>query len=52
MYPPLWGAKSFNDGAGKNRLVTMSALVRYNMPMAVHRTRSRNKKRTTSRLSS
>lgn len=31
-YPPLWGAKSFNNGAGMHRLTTMSAFVRYNMP--------------------
>lgn len=32
IYPPLWGPKSFNDGAGMHRLRTMSAFVRYNMP--------------------
>ena len=32
IYPALWGAKSFNDGAGMHRLTTMSAFVRYNMP--------------------
>jgi thiosulfate dehydrogenase len=31
-FPPLWGAKSFNDGAGMHRLWTMAAFVRYNMP--------------------
>jgi thiosulfate dehydrogenase len=31
-YPPLWGPKSFNGGAGMHRLTTMSAFVRYNMP--------------------
>ena len=31
-YPPLWGPKSFNSGAGMHRLTTMSAFVRYNMP--------------------
>lgn len=32
IFPPLWGAKSFNSGAGMHRLTTMSAFVRYNMP--------------------
>ena len=32
VYPPLWGPKSFNAGAGMHRLTTMSAFVRYNMP--------------------
>jgi thiosulfate dehydrogenase len=31
-FPPLWGGKSFNDGAGMHRLATMAAFVRYNMP--------------------
>lgn len=31
-FPPLWGPKSFNAGAGMHRLATMSAFVRYNMP--------------------
>jgi len=31
-YPPLWGPKSFNDGAGMHRIALMSAFVRYNMP--------------------
>ena len=31
-FPPLWGSKSFNDGAGMHRLATMAAFVRYNMP--------------------
>ena len=31
-FPPLWGPKSFNGGAGMHRLTTMSAFVRYNMP--------------------
>jgi thiosulfate dehydrogenase len=31
-YPPLWGPKSFNGGAGMHRITTMSAFVRYNMP--------------------
>jgi len=31
-FPPLWGNRSFNDGAGMHRLKTMAAFVRYNMP--------------------
>jgi thiosulfate dehydrogenase len=31
-YPPLWGATSFNAGAGMHRLNTMAGFVRYNMP--------------------
>ena len=31
-YPPLWGAGSFNGGAGMHRLGTMAGFVRYNMP--------------------
>ena len=29
-YPPLWGATSFNNGAGMHRLWTMAGFVRYN----------------------
>lgn len=32
LFPPLWGAKSFNNGAGMHHLGTMAAFVRYNMP--------------------
>ncbi len=31
-FPPLWGAKSFNGGAGMHRIATMAGFVRYNMP--------------------
>lgn len=31
-FPPLWGVKSFNNGAGMHRLNTMAEFVRYNMP--------------------
>ncbi|MEO7038618.1 MAG: c-type cytochrome [Candidatus Elarobacter sp.] len=31
-FPPLWGDRSFNDGAGMHRLSTMAAFARYNMP--------------------
>lgn len=30
--PPLWGPKSFNDGAGMNTLRMLSSFVYYNMP--------------------
>lgn len=32
VFPPLWGATSFNGGAGMHRLWTMAAFVRANMP--------------------
>lgn len=32
QYPPLWGAKSFNDAAGMHQLKMMAEFVRYNMP--------------------
>jgi thiosulfate dehydrogenase len=32
MMPPLWGAGSFNDGAGMARLSTMANFVHFNMP--------------------
>jgi thiosulfate dehydrogenase len=32
VFPPLWGATSFNSGAGMHRLWTMASFVRYNMP--------------------
>jgi thiosulfate dehydrogenase len=31
-YPPLWGARSFNDGAGMAHIDRMAGFVRYNMP--------------------
>ncbi len=31
-FPPLWGKRSFNGGAGMHRVNTMAAFVRYNMP--------------------
>ena len=33
VYPPLWGPKSFNIGAGMARLNTAAAFVRANMPL-------------------
>lgn len=32
VYPPLWGPRSFNDGAGMAHLDRMTGFVRYNMP--------------------
>lgn len=32
VYPPLWGPRSFNSGAGMAHLDRMSGFVRYNMP--------------------
>ena len=31
-FPPLWGADSFNDGAGMHRLIASAAFIRANMP--------------------
>lgn len=33
-YPPLWGANSFNDGAGMSRVPVLAAFVQHNMPRA------------------
>ncbi|MDZ4664633.1 MAG: c-type cytochrome [Bacteroidota bacterium] len=32
-YPPLWGNKSYNDGAGLYRLSNCAKYVKYNMPL-------------------
>jgi thiosulfate dehydrogenase len=32
LFPPLWGEKSFNDGAGMNNVHKMAAFVQHNMP--------------------
>jgi len=32
LMPPVWGDKSFNDGAGMNRVEEMASFVQYNMP--------------------
>lgn len=32
VYPPLWGADSFNDGAGMHRLIAAAAFIHANMP--------------------
>jgi thiosulfate dehydrogenase len=34
-YPPLWGAKSYNTGAGLYRLSNFAKYVKYNMPQGV-----------------
>jgi thiosulfate dehydrogenase len=34
-YPPLWGAKSYNSGAGLFRLSNFAKYVKYNMPQGV-----------------
>lgn len=31
-FPPLWGSRSFNDGAGMNDIRKMAAFVQHNMP--------------------
>lgn len=33
MVPPLWGNRSYNDGAGMGRLLTAAAFIRANMPL-------------------
>lgn len=35
LYPPLWGADSFNDGAGMRRIITAANFIRANMPFGV-----------------
>lgn len=32
LYPPLWGADSYNDGAGMTRVLTAAAFIKGNMP--------------------
>lgn len=32
-YPPLWGDKSYNDGAGLYRMSNFAKFVKYNMPL-------------------
>lgn len=34
-YPPLWGAHSYNDGAGLYRLSNFAKFIKYNMPLGV-----------------
>jgi thiosulfate dehydrogenase len=35
QYPPLWGSRSYNDGAGLYRLSRFAGYVKYNMPQGV-----------------
>jgi thiosulfate dehydrogenase len=35
IYPPLWGDKSYNDGAGLYRISNFAKFVKYNMPFGV-----------------
>ncbi|MCU0359239.1 MAG: c-type cytochrome [Bacteroidia bacterium] len=37
-YPPLWGPKSYNDGAGLFRLSNFAKYVKYNMPLGASHT--------------
>jgi thiosulfate dehydrogenase len=34
-YPPLWGADSYNTGAGMNRVIQAARYIRFNMPKGV-----------------
>ena len=36
VYPPLWGPRSFNIGAGMARTYTAAAFVKRNMPIGMH----------------
>jgi thiosulfate dehydrogenase len=36
LYPPLWGADSFNDGAGMHRLIASASFIHANMPFGTH----------------
>jgi len=38
IFPPVWGADSFNNGAGMNRLLTAMRFVRQNMPLGASHT--------------
>ncbi len=33
LFPPLWGADSFNDGAGMNRVLTAANFIKARMPL-------------------
>ena len=35
VFPPLWGADSYNDGAGMHRVLTAAAFIKANMPSGV-----------------
>ena len=34
-FPPLWGAESYNDGAGMARSISFASFVRANMPLGI-----------------
>ena len=36
IYPPLWGAHSFNDAAGMYRIGSIARYVKYNMPLGTN----------------
>jgi thiosulfate dehydrogenase len=36
VYPPLWGASSYNQGAGLFRMSRMVGFIKYNMPLGVN----------------
>ena len=38
IFPPVWGPDSFNNGAGMNRLLTMTRFIRQNMPLGASHT--------------
>jgi thiosulfate dehydrogenase len=35
LFPPLWGAESFNWGAGMHRIDTAAAFIKHNMPLGL-----------------
>ena len=35
VFPPLWGANTFNDGAGMARIITLANFIHFNMPHGV-----------------
>lgn len=36
IYPPLWGEKSYNDGAGLYRMSNFAKYIKYNMPLGAN----------------
>lgn len=36
IYPPLWGANSYNDGAGLYRMSNFARYIKYNMPLGAN----------------
>lgn len=38
LFPPLWGADSFNNGAGMNRILMAMRFIKHNMPQGVSHT--------------